>query len=345
MPVGMKPVSVKVFGSIGVHPAAHHLGDVEGLAVGRAADVLGHPALAELEVADDRAVDEVDLHEAALELAGDDDVAAVDGEVGVVHARAVGTSSELSTAIVCGSRKSSRLRASATMIADLPSGVKYMLYGSSTLIGSPGLPVCGSIGVSEPSDVPSALFVTHSVLQVVGRHDVLRVEPDREGVDHLVGRRVDDRDRVRRAVGHVDARQRALRGRAEHVRLRRRCRCCSGSSPAACPGSCRSCVAGAVSAGLRRGPPAGSGGGGLRLVGAAAATACRREEPTAITATARRRVRGRERDTGTSRQVDGVGAPVRARRHPAVDRDPRQTTRSTSAPPGHPSPERPVGAE
>ena len=74
-----------------------------------------------------------------------------------------GTSSELMCAIVCGSRKSSRLRASATLIAYLPSGVKYMLYGSSTVTDCPGLPVFGSIGVSVPSVVPSALLVTHRV--------------------------------------------------------------------------------------------------------------------------------------------------------------------------------------
>ena len=65
--------------------------------------------------------------------------------------------------IVCGSRKSSRLKASATTIASLPSGVKYMLYGSSTAIGLPGLPVCGSIGVRLPSVRPSALLATQSV--------------------------------------------------------------------------------------------------------------------------------------------------------------------------------------
>jgi hypothetical protein len=45
----------------------------------------------------------------------------------------------------------------------LPSGVKYMLYGSSTGIARPGLPVRGSIGVRLPSLRPSALLVTHSV--------------------------------------------------------------------------------------------------------------------------------------------------------------------------------------
>jgi hypothetical protein len=65
--------------------------------------------------------------------------------------------------IVCGSRKSRRLSASATTIADLPSGEKYMLYGSSTSIGVPGLPVFGSIGVRLPLVVRSALLVTHNV--------------------------------------------------------------------------------------------------------------------------------------------------------------------------------------
>src|SRR5438128_2063336 len=76
-----------------------------------------------------------------------------------------GVSIEYCNAIVWGSRKSSRLRASATTIADFPSGVKYMLYGSSTEIGAPGLPVLGSIGVRVPSARPSALFVTQSVFR------------------------------------------------------------------------------------------------------------------------------------------------------------------------------------
>src|SRR5690348_15632465 len=74
-----------------------------------------------------------------------------------------GTSSEPCNAIVFGSRKSSRFNASATTIANRPSGVKYMLYGSSTAIGLPGLPVFGSIGVRLPFVVFSALFATHSV--------------------------------------------------------------------------------------------------------------------------------------------------------------------------------------
>ncbi len=45
----------------------------------------------------------------------------------------------------------------------MPSGDQYMLYGSSTGIDLPGLPVSGSIGVRLPSVRPSALFPTHSV--------------------------------------------------------------------------------------------------------------------------------------------------------------------------------------
>ncbi len=66
-------------------------------------------------------------------------------------------------AIVFGSRKSRRWRASATTMADLPSGVKYMLYGSSTGIAVPVLPVRGSIGVRLPLLLRSALLAAHSV--------------------------------------------------------------------------------------------------------------------------------------------------------------------------------------
>ena len=74
-----------------------------------------------------------------------------------------GVGSEDCNCIVCGSRKSSRFSASATMIADFPSGEKYMLYGSSTGIACPGLPVFGSIGVKLPLVLRSALLATHSV--------------------------------------------------------------------------------------------------------------------------------------------------------------------------------------
>src|SRR5215472_9871464 len=76
-----------------------------------------------------------------------------------------GAATEPWSAMVLGSRKSSRLSASATTMAERPSGVKYMLYGSSTATAGPGLPVTGSIGVSVPSVRCSALLVTHSVVR------------------------------------------------------------------------------------------------------------------------------------------------------------------------------------
>src|SRR5205085_10249952 len=75
-----------------------------------------------------------------------------------------GVAIEYCICMVCGSRKSRRFLASATTMADLPSGVKYMLYGSSTGTAGPdGLAVVGSIGVRLPSVRPSALLATHSV--------------------------------------------------------------------------------------------------------------------------------------------------------------------------------------
>src|SRR5476651_59730 len=65
--------------------------------------------------------------------------------------------------MVCGSRKSRRFISSTTTMADLPSGDQYRLYGSSTRIDSPGLPVSGSMGVRLPSVRPSALLATHKV--------------------------------------------------------------------------------------------------------------------------------------------------------------------------------------
>ena len=50
--------------------------------------------------------------------------------------------------------------------------------------------------------------------QVPRRHDVLRVDADREGGEHLQRLGVDHRDRVGAPVGHVDAHQRAGHGGA-----------------------------------------------------------------------------------------------------------------------------------
>src|ERR1700712_4193999 len=77
-----------------------------------------------------------------------------------------GTSSDDCTFKVVGSTKSRRWRASATMIIEFPSGVKYMLYGSSIGTVVPGLPVTGSMGVRlPPAPVPLPLLFTHSFVR------------------------------------------------------------------------------------------------------------------------------------------------------------------------------------
>ena len=138
-----------------------------------------------------------------------------------------GVAIDAAAAIVFGSRKSRRLNASATTMADLPSGVKYMLYGSSTGIGAPGLPVIGSIGVRLPSVRALGVVGDPERLQVPRRHDVLRIEADRERVDDLERRRVDDRHAGVAVVGDVDERLVALSTVGAHlVGGFARCRCC-----------------------------------------------------------------------------------------------------------------------
>src|SRR5436305_7824516 len=76
-----------------------------------------------------------------------------------------GASIDCCSAIVCGSRKSRRLCRSATTIAARPSGVKYKLYGSSTGMAVPGLPVLGSIGVKLTLLRRAPFLATHKVLR------------------------------------------------------------------------------------------------------------------------------------------------------------------------------------
>ena len=90
MPVGMKPVSVNAYGSMVYTPPRIISATKNVLPSGDTRMSWGIPPTAQREVAEHRAVHDVDLHEAALELAREDRELAVDREVGVVHARAVG---------------------------------------------------------------------------------------------------------------------------------------------------------------------------------------------------------------------------------------------------------------
>ena len=120
----------------------------------------------------------------------------------MVDARARDGHRVVRAANVCASRKSSRCSRSATTIAYRPSGVKYMLYGSSTGIGLPGL-----AGARIDRRQAVADVVRHvERLQVPGRHDVLRQRADREVVDDPVRARIDLVDGV--AAG-CSARRRA----------------------------------------------------------------------------------------------------------------------------------------
>jgi hypothetical protein len=67
-----------------------HVGDVENVALRGDADVLGHAAAGQLEIAEHAATDHVDLHQCAAELAGENCIAAVDGKVRVIEAAALG---------------------------------------------------------------------------------------------------------------------------------------------------------------------------------------------------------------------------------------------------------------
>ena len=90
---------------------------------------------------------DIDLDELARKFTGGDHEAAVGRKVGMVHAFAI-HGHPVDDLHGLASRKSMRFSRSAITIAYLPSGVKYMLYGSSTWIVYPVLPVAGSIMVS-----------------------------------------------------------------------------------------------------------------------------------------------------------------------------------------------------
>src|SRR5215472_13123139 len=80
-----KAVTVYDIDAVGVH-----IGNVEAAAVGRNADVLRHTPLCEAQIAEHLAANEVDLDQsAAAELAGEDRVAPVDREIGMVDPGAV----------------------------------------------------------------------------------------------------------------------------------------------------------------------------------------------------------------------------------------------------------------
>ena len=132
-----------------------------------------------------------------------------------------GTSIEYCSCIVFGSRKSSRFIASATTIADLPSGEKYMLYGivdRDRLAGLAGLRIDRASGCR--CFVFSALFATHSVRRSHDGTTCCGLRPTLNLSTTCERRRIDHVDVVGLDVRHVDARQVAGDGRAQLARGR-----------------------------------------------------------------------------------------------------------------------------
>ena len=103
------------------------------------------------------------------------------------------------SATVLGSRMSGRLRDSRHLDSRLAVGCEALLYGSSTGMALPGLPVRRS---AAPGTVGAAFgLVRHPQgSQGSGRHDVLRADADLEAVEDLHRLRVDDIDVIARCA-------------------------------------------------------------------------------------------------------------------------------------------------
>jgi hypothetical protein len=121
------------------------------------------PLLVKRKIAQHLAIDQIDLGQLAAEFAGEDRVAAVDREIGVIDALALGNLKAPLQRHRVRIAKSSRACASTTTIAFLPSGREVHVVRIVDRHRRPGFPVFGLIGVRLPSVRPSALLVTHSV--------------------------------------------------------------------------------------------------------------------------------------------------------------------------------------
>ncbi len=155
----------------------------------------------EIEDADDLALDEIDLHEAARELTRRDQIATVDREVDVIDAAALGNL-ELTVQL-------HRL--------GVPEVEAFQRFGHDDGLGSVRREVevvrvlhalrgPGLARLRVDGDQRVALVVEHPKgRSVVGRHDVLRFDPGGERPDDLFGCDIDDGDVVRQAVRYVGA--------------------------------------------------------------------------------------------------------------------------------------------
>ena len=205
-----------------------------------------------------------------------------------------GTCSACMSRIVCGWRKSSSRRPSATTIARRPSAVKYRLYGSGTGTRRPGRLVRGSIGVRL---LPVSL-VTHSVRRSHDGVTCCGSPPVRSARSR--GRCAGDHvDRVGLRIRDVDPRGVVTDLRCERVRALRRVDILGVEQRR--NADARVCLVGRGAAGVGR-------GGGVGLRGALP------PQPARQSATTRAAAAGRVIAPRTPTGDRGHGRTRRARR-------------------------------
>ena len=161
----------------------------------------GMPPVRELEIAQDLPVREIDLDQAALELAGEDrELPSIEKSAWLMPAQ-LGVGIEYCSAIVCGSRKSSRLQRLGDH--DGRAAVRREVHVVGIVDGDrlPGLPVCGSIGVRLPSVRAVAVIGRPTASSDPRTARCAAGSCRRESVDDLERRGIDHVDVVRRRFG------------------------------------------------------------------------------------------------------------------------------------------------
>ena len=199
-------------------PVRFHVGHVEGLPVGRHTDVLGHPTLRQLEVAQHFATHQVDLDEAPLELAGEDHELPVDGEIGVIDPRALRHGNRALEGH--GLRVAEIEPLECLRDHDGRAAVRREVHIVGIVDGH-GLArlARGRIdGGEAPVGAPLRIVRDPERLEVPRGHDVLRIDSHLELVENLEGHRIDDVDIIGLEIGHVDAGERLGRRGAHLVR-------------------------------------------------------------------------------------------------------------------------------
>ncbi len=198
------------------HAVAHHVGDVEQLAVGREAHILRHAGLRQGKRRDHPQIGHVELDQIAAELAADDGETTVDGKIRVVDAAAFRRAHRL-------------LERHGVRIAEIEPLVLFGHDHGRAAVRRE-IEVVGVRHVDDGTGLRGARIDRHDEagaaarrraarhpqgLQVVRGHDMLRMPPGGETADDAEPRRIDHIHIAAFDVRHVHARQRPRRGGAE----------------------------------------------------------------------------------------------------------------------------------